>query len=50
MALDRTNMVSLLDIGKLFGGVSTDIEEMGDGYTEISEDWGPALTVHSMSI
>ena len=43
MALDRTNMVSLLDIGKLFGGASTDIVEMGDGYTEISEDWGPGI-------
>lgn len=50
MAFDRTNMVSLLDVGKLFGGVSTDIQEMGDGYTEISEDWGPVLTVRSTSI
>ena len=41
MALDRTNMVSLLDIGKLMGGTTTTIVEMGDGYTELTEDWGP---------
>ena len=41
MALDRTNMVSLLDIGSLMGGKTPKIVEMGDGYNEITEDWGP---------
>lgn len=41
MALDRTNMVSLLDIGSLMGGKTPKIVEMGDGYKEITEDWGP---------
>ena len=41
MAQDRTNMVSLLDIGSLFQGQTADIEEMGDGFTELSEDWSP---------
>ena len=41
MALDRTNMVSLLDIGSLMGGKTSKIVEMGDGYKEITEDWGP---------
>ena len=41
MALDRTNMVSLLDIGSLMGGKSAKIVEMGNGYKEITEDWGP---------
>lgn len=40
MAQDRTNMVSLLDIG-LLQGKSSDIVEMGDGFTELSEDWNP---------
>lgn len=40
MALDRTNMVSLLDTGLLTGS-STKMSEMGDGYTELTEDWGP---------
>lgn len=40
MALDRTNMVSLLDIGLLMENAEK-IAEMGDGYTELSEDWGP---------
>ncbi len=39
--MDRTNMVSLLDIGSLMGGSSPKLVEMGDGYTEITEDWGP---------
>lgn len=43
MALDRTNMVSLLDVGSLMGGSSPDIQEMGDGYTELTEDWGPSV-------
>ncbi len=41
MALDRTNMVSLLDIGLLGEGKTSKIVELGDGFTEISEDWGP---------
>lgn len=41
MALDRTNMVSLLDVGSLMGGKTAKIMEMGDGYTELTEDWGP---------
>ena len=40
MALDRTNMVSLLDIGLLTEGTE-ELAEMGDGFTEITEDWGP---------
>ena len=40
-AQDRTNMVSLLDIG-LLAGSTTKLAEMGDGYTEITEDWGPS--------
>lgn len=40
MAQDRTNMVSLLDIGMLMGSTEK-LAEMGDGYTEITEDWGP---------
>ena len=40
MAKDRTNMVSLLDIG-LLTGTSGKLAEMGDGYTELTEDWGP---------
>lgn len=41
MALDRTNMVSLLDIGLLNGGSVSNIVELGDGFTELTEDWGP---------
>lgn len=41
MAKDRTNMVSLMDIGSLMGGKTPKIVEMGDGYKEITEDWGP---------
>ena len=40
MAQDRTNMVSLLDTGLLTGS-STKLTEMGDGFTELTEDWGP---------
>lgn len=43
MALDRTNMVSLLDIGSLMGGETAKIVELGDGYTELTEDWGPSV-------
>ena len=41
MAENRTNMVSLLDIGLLFKGTKSNIIEMGDGFSEITEDWGP---------
>lgn len=41
MAQDRTNMVSLLDIGTWLGGKTANIVEMGDGFTELTEDWGP---------
>jgi len=41
MAQDRTNMVSLLDVGLLNNGSESNILEMGDGYTELTEDWGP---------
>lgn len=40
-AEDRTNMVSLLDIGSWLGGKTPKIVEMGDGFTELTEDWGP---------
>nr|DAN85432.1 MAG TPA: hypothetical protein [Caudoviricetes sp.] len=39
-AKDRTNMVSLLDIGSLTGSTEK-LVEMGDGFTELTEDWGP---------
>lgn len=42
MALDRTNMVSLLDIGELTGNVAN-IVELGNGFTELTEDWGPEI-------
>ena len=41
MAKDRTNMISLLDIGSLMGGSTEKLAEMGDGFTELTEDWGP---------
>lgn len=41
MAADRTNMVSLIDIGSLMGGATSKIVEIGDGFTELEEDWGP---------
>lgn len=44
MAQDRTNMVSLLDIGSLMGGGTPKIVELGDGFTEITEDWGPDVS------
>jgi len=43
MALDRTNMVSLLDVGLLMGSTTSNIVELGDGFTEVSEDWGPDI-------
>lgn len=47
MALDRTNMVSLLDIGTLTGSTEK-IVEMGDGFTEITEDLDPTQNLNSM--
>lgn len=41
MAYNRTNMVSLLDIGLLFKGSKSNIVEMGDGFSEIKEEWNP---------
>lgn len=41
MAEDRTNMVSLLDIGSLMGGKTPKIAEIGDGFSELNEDWSP---------
>lgn len=43
MADDRTNMVSLFDAGKWMGGATSDIVELGDGVTELTEDWGPDM-------
>lgn len=43
MANDRTNMVSLLDFGKWMGGTESNIIELGDGVTELTEDWGPDM-------
>ena len=44
MANDRTNMVSLLDFGKWMGGTESNILELGDGFTELTEDWSPNTT------
>lgn len=44
MANDRTNMVSLLDFGKWMGGTTSNIIELGDGVTELTEDWGPEMS------
>lgn len=41
MAENRTNMVSLIDIGSWLGGETEKIIEIGDGVTELTEDWGP---------
>ena len=41
MAKDRTNMVSLLDIGLLMNGNASNIVELGDGFTDLKEDWSP---------
>lgn len=43
MAENRTNMVSLLDIGTWLGGKTSNIVEIGDGVTELTEDWGPDI-------
>lgn len=37
----RANMVSMLDTGLWLGGTSSEITEIGDGVTELTEDWGP---------
>ena len=37
-AQSRTNMVSLLDVGSLNGGETEKLVEMGNGYTELTED------------
>ena len=43
MALDRTNMVSLFDVGSWLGSTSEKLVEMGDGFNSLSEDWGPSF-------
>ena len=47
MSKDRTNMVSLLDIGTLLGSTEK-IAEMGDGFSEITEDWDQTRHPSSM--
>lgn len=44
MASDRTDMVSLLDFGKWMGGTASNIIELGDGVTELTEDWSPEMS------
>lgn len=39
----RANMVSLLDIGTWLGGTTSNIVEIGDGVTELTEEWGPDI-------
>lgn len=43
MALDRTNMVSLFDVGLWLGGKTSSIIEMGDGFNELTEEWNPSF-------
>lgn len=43
MAENRTNMVSLIDVGMWLGGTKTNIIEIGDGVTELTEEWGPEI-------
>ena len=43
MAQDRTNMVSLFDVGLWLGGKTTNILEMGDGFNELTEEWSPSF-------
>ena len=43
MAENRTNMVSLLDMGLWLGGKTSNIMEIGDGVTELTEEWGPDI-------
>lgn len=44
MALDRTNMVSLFNIGRWLGGSEEKWIELGNGYSELTEEWGPEFT------
>ena len=44
MADARPNMVSYLDIGLLNGGPTSNIVQLGDGFTEITEDWGADIS------
>lgn len=44
MANARTNMVSMLEFGKWMGGTTSNIIELGDGVTELTEDWGPEMS------
>lgn len=41
MADSRVNMMSFLDFGKWMGGTTSNIIELGDGFTELTEDWAP---------
>lgn len=43
MSENRTNMVSMLDMGLWLGGKTSDIMEIGDGVTELTEEWGPDI-------
>lgn len=43
MAQDRTNMVSLFNAGRWLGGKIDKILEMGDGFSELTEEWGPSF-------
>lgn len=43
MAEIRANMVSLIDLGTWLGGNTSNIVEIGDGVTELSEEWGPDI-------
>lgn len=40
MALDRTTMKSFIDFGLWLNGEDSDILMLGDGFTELSEDYG----------
>ena len=44
MADSRVNMVSFLDFGKWMGGEEEKILELGDGFTELTEDWAPNVS------
>lgn len=41
MADNRVNMVSFLDFGLWMGGTASNILELGDGFTDLTEDWAP---------
>ena len=49
-AQDRTNMVSLLDIGLLMGGNAGKLAEMGDGLQRLQRTGDPVQTPSSTSI